>query len=468
MVTTSTPAKEKYTSKPAEAYRDELKRKAKEDEIRYGAGQVTPEGIAGVALTENLLSPGGTASNGRASPMSAAGSNSADDGDFFDTWDKPTNIIAPSPRPASAAANAPPFARVGFGASPAVTPNGSRSASPAVSNLNPSSSASVVPTPSASAMTSPTSATTSAPAPQPSRAISSSSIRTTSSAVGAGATSGRTAGSAMKLGGGKSKLGGVKKGAQAINFEEAERKAKEEEERIKRLGYDREQEEKQAAAARASAAAAGNTANSSRTGTPSGRGGEMIGHKSNAVSDVDRMGMGFGRLGFGQTSGLSGEDAAKAAQAAKRAAQRAASGYVEPEESTVAREKFGTQKGISSDQFFGRNNYDPTAKAEAQARLAQFSGATAISSNAYFGRPEEEEGQYGNGRGNDEGLLGVESLSDLERTAKDAARRLMQQAGIEGEYTCSYQYWKCLLTYSAILRHVGRPKRPSTRGYERE
>lgn len=31
----------------------------------------------------------------------------------------------------------------------------------------------------------------------------------------------------------------------------------------------------------------------------------------------------------------------------------------------------------------------------------------------------------------EEGLLGVESLSDLERTAKDAAKRLMNQYGIE-------------------------------------
>ena len=78
--------------------------------------------------------------------------------------------------------------------------------------------------------------------------------------------------------------------------------------------------------------------------------------------------------------------------------------------------------------YFGRNHYDPQAKAEAQGRLQQFSGATAISSNQYFGRPEE-----GDSRQNEleEGLLGVESLSDLERTAKEAARRLMNQYGIE-------------------------------------
>lgn len=80
--------------------------------------------------------------------------------------------------------------------------------------------------------------------------------------------------------------------------------------------------------------------------------------------------------------------------------------------------------------YFGRGAHDPQARGEAQQRLQRFSGASAISSNAYFGRPEEDE--YAS-RANEmeEGLLGVESLSDLERTAKDAARRLMNQYGIE-------------------------------------
>jgi ADP-ribosylation factor GTPase-activating protein 2/3 len=34
-----------------------------------------------------------------------------------------------------------------------------------------------------------------------------------------------------------------------------------------------------------------------------------------------------------------------------------------------AREKFGAQKGISSDEFFGRNAYDPQASQEAKQRL---------------------------------------------------------------------------------------------------
>lgn len=59
-------------------------------------------------------------------------------------------------------------------------------------------------------------------------------------------------------------------------------------------------------------------------------------------------------------------------------------------ESTAAREKFGSQKAISSDQYFGRGNYDSKAQAEANERLQSFSGATSISSNQYFGRSENQ------------------------------------------------------------------------------
>ena len=79
-----------------------------------------------------------------------------------------------------------------------------------------------------------------------------------------------------------------------------------------------------------------------------------------------------------------------------------------------ARQKFGAQKGISSDEFFGKGSFDPSAQNEAKQRLQGFEGASAISSNAYFGREEQDpEEDYG----------------DLESAAKDFVRKFGVTAG---------------------------------------
>jgi ADP-ribosylation factor GTPase-activating protein 2/3 len=85
---------------------------------------------------------------------------------------------------------------------------------------------------------------------------------------------------------------------------------------------------------------------------------------------------------------------------------------------------------ISSDMYFGRGSYDPQASSEAQSRLQQFSGATAISSNAYFGRPEEEEEEHDPAYGGQgDGVLGQlgenETIQGLERGIRDMAGRVM-------------------------------------------
>lgn len=87
------------------------------------------------------------------------------------------------------------------------------------------------------------------------------------------------------------------------------------------------------------------------------------------------------------------------------------------EEISQNKTRFGTQKGISSDEFFGRERFDPAAQSEAKDRLRQFDGATAISSNSYFGRPEDELPPIDDGYG------------DLEGAAKDFVRRFGITAG---------------------------------------
>ena len=70
-------------------------------------------------------------------------------------------------------------------------------------------------------------------------------------------------------------------------------------------------------------------------------------------------------------------------------------------ESYAAREKYGNQKGISSDQFFGRDEADA---AEARSRLQALRGSQAISSDMVYGR--------GGGGDEDDGSATLEKLKD--------------------------------------------------------
>lgn len=91
--------------------------------------------------------------------------------------------------------------------------------------------------------------------------------------------------------------------AEVIDFDEAEKKAKEEAERIEKLGYDPEAEKAEADAKAKEASTAAATIASPTPLSPS-RGGFGATSKSHErkSSDVERLGMGIGRLGFGQTA----------------------------------------------------------------------------------------------------------------------------------------------------------------------
>lgn len=94
------------------------------------------------------------------------------------------------------------------------------------------------------------------------------------------------------------KLGAKKvSGADAIDFEEAERKAKEEAERIAKLGYDPEAEKAEAEEKAKSAAASKIVSPTPVSPRPSF--GATRGHERSS-SEVERLGMGMSRLGFGQ------------------------------------------------------------------------------------------------------------------------------------------------------------------------
>lgn len=347
--------KTKYTSNAATKYKEELTRRCAQDAKQY------PEEVI---ITDIIEDSGASGSN---TP------GAADEDDFFSSWDKPA-IKRPSNPPSRTGT---PAAGVSRTASPFLnTPaNGNGTARPK-SPLNAS-------TPAATAI--PAAARKPASSTGPKKNI---------------------------LGAKKTKLGAKKVDASALDFDAAERKAKEEADRVAKLGYDPEAEaapvETQIKSAQPS-----ETATSIVAPTPlsPSRGFGSTG-KEKTDADVERLGMGVRKLGFGQVGGGAGT-AAPAPR--KMGFGSVAKAPVEDDSQTYARQKFGTQKGIGSDEFFGRNAFDPSATTEARTRLQGFEGAQSISSNAYFGRPEDED----NG----------EDYGDLETAAKDFVRKFGITAG---------------------------------------
>lgn len=252
------------------------------------------------------------------------------------------------------------------------------------------------------------------PPPSTTRTASSNVIRKGPTTTGPRRTNVLGAKKTQKLGAKK-----ISSGADAIDFEAAEKKAKEEAERIEKLGYDPEAEQAEADAKIKASAPTENTKIAAPTPISppkSGYGASSQAGHQRGPSEMERLGMGMGRLGFGQVGGAKSPAASAPKKMGFGSVGTRPSGDDESEQ--YARQKFGTQKSISSDEFFNRGSYDPSATAEAKQRLQGFEGATSISSNAYFGRPEEEEmagagGEYG----------------DLESAARDFVRKFGVTAG---------------------------------------
>jgi len=194
--------------------------------------------------------------------------------DFFSSWDKPS-IKRPTP-PASRTATPPVVGRTPSPFLNAGNSNGNgiaRSSSPLV-NVEGAGSA----------------------APAHSRITSSAALRK-------GTTTGAGPRKANVLGAKKTKLGAKKVTGDVIDFDVAERKAKEEAERIAKLGYDPEAEE-----ATTKATITTKTADLPKIVSPTpvspGRAGYgSAAGRERTNSELERLGMGMGRLGFGQIGG---------------------------------------------------------------------------------------------------------------------------------------------------------------------
>ncbi|KAG2124599.1 hypothetical protein DEU56DRAFT_744486 [Suillus clintonianus] len=348
--------KKKYSSRAAELYKEELARRVKEDVAMFPT-RIVVDGVD-------------------ASPVSADAAQGEED--FFTSWEKPA---APKTTSSSALVSPPIIGR------PAST--GSAASRPATSS---------------SSMRSNSSTSTNGAAK-----LGATRLTSSTSAIGSSATS-----TSQK----KSKLGGLgaRKAATPIDFAEAERKAAEEAERIKQLGYDRQREEEEERAQKEAEKVTASQARVKAAGAVQVNAvqGKVDLQKGNS-QDLERLGMGFRKLGFGAVPVASPSSTARSSPGIDDAP-------------TTARDKFGNQKAISSDMYFGRKDYDPAFVSESQSRLQNFQGATSISSSQYFGREEEEEFERASSDG---GMLGDGSLSNLEVAARDVLSRVMANPDVQ-------------------------------------
>ncbi|KAG0234384.1 ADP-ribosylation factor GTPase activating protein, ER-Golgi transport [Actinomortierella wolfii] len=366
-------AKTKYTSKTAELYKAKLAQKAKEDAIAH----------PGKVVVDHHSEDPTIKSSAATTP------SIADDNDFFNTWNQPKSKPTTPRTPLTP--SAPPVIGLGMGMATSKTGSSNSLQSIGSNEALPGLNTTV-------AQTTTTTTTSRTAISRP----------TKSTLVGARKTG--QAAKPMKLGA---------KRAEGVSFEEAERRAKAEAERIAQIGAEAAEEERRRKQ-EAEEAARQRSLQSNQSGA---RGGDQNGantwtnyyqantaDKGSRVSseEMERLGMGMGRMGFGSVGGGNGSST--------RSNSTRAAPEVE-DNTTSARERFGNQKAISSDQYFGRNNYDAEQQAEATARLQAFSGATSISSNQYFGRPEESPPLVNSD-------VSLASLSNL--SAADIARKLGQ------------------------------------------
>ncbi|KAI5366706.1 putative Arf GTPase activating protein [Septoria linicola] len=357
--------KTKYTSNAAVKYKEELQRRVEADQKR------NPDGI----VIEDEPGEEG-AGSGTSTPANG-------EDDFFSSWDKPAVKRSSNPPSRtgtpSQAGRASPFLNPG-------TANGNGLARPK-SPLNPTGAEETK--------------------PAVSRAVPSAARKTPIASKP----------KANILGAKKNKLGAKKVDASALDFDEAEKKAREEEERKAKLGYDPNDVAETPSEAGIAAKQPGAETSTIHQPTPMspGRSGTYGNPKPRERSDseMERLGMGVRKLGFGMVGAAKKPAAAGPAKIGGfGSTSRAAP--VEDDSERYAREKFGAQKGIGSDEFFGRGAFDSNAQSEAKSRLQGFEGQTSISSNAYFGRPEDEN---------------AEEYGDLEGAAKDFVRKFGIQAG---------------------------------------
>ena len=208
--------KKKYSSRVGELYRQELARRVEDDVARSVSTFPLKYPLFNLPPSFFIRFPNGIVVDGMDAPAAALAKEETED-DFFDSWSKPTT--PKSSHPGTPRISTPPI--IGRSVSATSTTTNTNTTSPPNSTPTP-------PPPSPRTLTS-------SAAARPGRLGGTSRLNSASSG---GSITSSTATKKSKLG-----LGAAK--TKPVDFAEAERKAIEEAERIKQLGYDREQEEKE-------------------------------------------------------------------------------------------------------------------------------------------------------------------------------------------------------------------------------
>lgn len=199
----------------------------------------------------------------------------------------------------------------------------------------------------------------------------------------------------------KTKLGARKLAADEIDFDAAEKQAEKDAEEAQKLGYNPkdDDDDEVVVAAPVSKQVSLFLLAGTQTAAP---------EKQREVEEV--VAPKLAKLGFGMVASTAPVETA--------ATKKSTASY-----GTEARDKYGGQKAISSDEFFGRNTFDASLKQEAKQRLQTFDGAQSISSAAYFGEEEETHGP-----GSNPDTFNIRDM-DLEGTARQLASTIQNTTG---------------------------------------
>lgn len=210
---------------------------------------------------------------------------------------------------------------------------------------------------------------------------------------------------------------GIKKAPVNFNFEAAEAQAKQDLERNIKYGQDEDEETEKNDSATSSSPS---TTAAAATSKPlSSRLAYMDTNSKNKEDEYEKLGFGMSRMNMDEkkSSGIS--------MPSQKSYQQ------QEDDSRTAREKFGSAKAISSDQYFGRNEYDPAISAAESSRLSQFTSAKAISSDQYFGRESDMDEQRSRSYSNSNDMVSLGDWDNVQDQAVAMARKFVDQAALD-------------------------------------